>query len=488
MDAEAERLEAASLACIDRMLATTEAILALLQQREAEEGATEEAGVYMPGTYARKRARGADVSNAAGAAPVAERRAPPDGRSAADWGPGVAYPRGRPKPSQGRGRSVFAGPAGRRHDTTPSAAVVVIELREHASRIGVPLPADCGPAPTTTNLRGDDAAARSMLTTYVEVLEAAFGGDIYAAPRGMAGSFRSSHYLLHWLWTVPAASSSVVAAAAVATTRLAAVARAARDADADTLLGRLRRCVPVGRGFDKAPSAVVVMSELREHASRIGVPLPAACEPAPAAGYLRGDNAAARSMLTAYVEMLEAAFGSDVCAVPRDGRNYHSSYLLLNWLWTVPAATASVTAAAAVAATRLAAAARAARDADADTLSARLRRCVPIGRGFDKAPSATVIVSELHEHATRIGVALPVVGISAPSLGRLTGDDAAARLTLATYVEMLEAAFGRDIIAAPRHSGGRRVGATSDLLNWLWAVPAAAAAGSSSSGAAATAR
>ena len=147
MDAEAERLEAASLACIDRMLATTEAILALLQRREAEEGATEEAGVFMPGTHARKRARIADPSRAAGAAAAVERRAPSNGRSAAEGGPGAAYPRGRPKPSQGRGRSVFAGPAGRRHDTTPSAAVVVAELRERRAS-ACPCPRTAGLFPS----------------------------------------------------------------------------------------------------------------------------------------------------------------------------------------------------------------------------------------------------------------------------------------------------------------------------------------------------
>ena len=303
MDAEAERLEAASLACLDRLLTTTEAIVALLQRREAEEEAP---GEGTPGRSARKRERGADASRAVGAAPV--------DNGSAESGRGAAYPRGRPKQSQGIGRSVFAGPAGRRHDAAPGRA---------ASR-----------------LCDDDAAARRMLTTYVETLEAAFGSDICAAPRHHGGSAGATRALLNWLWTVPVTSASVNAAVAVA------AARAARDAGADTLAGRLRRCVPVGRCFDKTPASAVIISELREHASRIGVPLPTDCGPVPATSYLRGDDAAARAMLTTYVETLEDICGRDVCAAPRNSRrNYGTSAYLLNWLWTVHAAADSAAAA-----------------------------------------------------------------------------------------------------------------------------------------------
>ena len=386
-------------------------------------------------------------------------------------------------------------PAGRRFDKVPSAVVVMSELREHASRIGVPLPADCVPVPTASNLRGDDAAARTMLTTYVESLEAAFGSDIIAAPRGNSGrTSGKTPDLLNWLWTVPAASASATAAAAVAAPRIAAAARAARDADADTLPGRLRRCVPIGRGIDATPPAAVIVAELHEHAFRIGVPLPTDCGPAPTARGLRGDDAAARSLLTTYVETLEAAFGDDIITAPRcnSGRTSGKTPDLLNWLWTVPAASASVVAAAAVTATRLAAAAKSARDADADTLPDRLRHCVPVGRGFNETPPAAVIVAELHEHASRIGVPLPTDCGPAPFLGSLTGDDAAARVMLTTYAETLEAAFGNDIIAAPRENGGRNFRSSHHLLNWLWTVPAAsdsaAVAGPSSARAAAAGR
>ena len=138
-----------------------------------------------------------------------------------------------------------------------------------------------------------------MLTTYVETLEAAFGSEITASPRHVGdGSAGKTLNLLNWLWTVPAASSSVVAVAAVVAARLAGAARAACDADADMLLGRLRRCVPVGRAFNMTPSTAVIISELREHSSRIGVPLPADYGlPAPTFGGLCGDDAATRCML-----------------------------------------------------------------------------------------------------------------------------------------------------------------------------------------------
>ena len=343
MDAESDRVNAASVACIARVLATTEQILALLLRRKKEEAPDAAGDGGAAGQPVRKRARGADASRAAGTAPVIAPRAPPAGRDASE---DAAYPRGRPKLSLGVGLLVFPGPAGRIHVTAPSAAVVVSELREHASRIGVPVPADGGPAPAASGLLGDNAAARSMLTTYVETLEAAFGSDIFSAPRyGRRRTVGDSRGLLNWLWTVPAASASVTAAAAAAVTRREAAARAARDADADTLPGRLRRCVPVGRGFYKSPSAACISSELREHASRIGVPLPVVGITASSLGPLTGDDAAARSMLTTYAGALEAAFGSDVCTAPRDGRYYDNSATLLNWLWTVPAASDSAAAA-----------------------------------------------------------------------------------------------------------------------------------------------
>ena len=462
---------AASVACIDRVLATTEAILVLLQRRGVEE-VPGNGGAASARHPTRKRARRDSVAGATGAAPALEAGAANERRAAAG-GRDAAFPRGRPKVSKGRGCSVFAGPDGRRHDKAPSAAVIVSELREHASRIGVPLPADSGPAPASSWLRGDDAVARSMLTAYVETLEAAFGIDIYAAPCSK-GRYRESAILLNWLWTVPAVSGPVAAAAAAATSRLAAAARAARDADPDTIAGRLRRCVPDGRLHDTAPSAAIVVSELHEHASRIGVPLPADCGPAPVQGSLSGDDATARSMLTTYVETLEAAFGGDIAAAPLDSAGcYRDSGFLLNWLWSVPVASTSVMAAAAAAATRLAAVAQAARDADADTIIGRLRRCVPTGRLHDSVPSAAVVVSELREHASRIGVPLPADCGPAPVHGTLTGDDAVARSMLTTYAETLEAAFGGEICAAPRKDGGYKD--TLHLLNWLWTVPVAAA-------------
>ena len=307
-------MEAASVACIDRVLATTEKILALLRQRAASPVMRESA------RPSRKRAH-TEIDAA----------------------------RGRPLPSSNGIR--YAIPIGRRHTKVPSDTVVICELREHASRIGVPLPAGSEIAGLSIGV-----AARRLLQDYVQILECAFGSDISRAPR-----YSNTDRLLNWMWSVPPASAPVVAAAVTAAARITAAAWSRREAVPDALDPRGRPqpftlgakyAVPAGRRHCKAPTITNVVSDLRAHATRIGVPLPTTVNGATVDMDSIDTYGAARCLVTHYVLALERSFGSDIGAASRTSASggrivYTAVDRLLNWMWSVPAASSAIVAVAA---------------------------------------------------------------------------------------------------------------------------------------------